>query len=83
MELHNLTPLHINLIYLFADKAKLNSLRFAGNARRRNLGRLAYCESKPRQVWSTMSRARNKHGHWEVWYLVSNRPLRAKRMAAE
>jgi Transposase DDE domain len=62
---------------------RLNGLRFAGNARRRNLGRLAYCESKPRQVWSTMSRARNKHGHWEVWYLVSNRPLRAKRMAAD
>ena len=62
---------------------RLNSLRFAGNAQRRNLGRLAYCESKPRQVWSTMSRTRNKHGHWEVWYRVSNRPLRAKRMAAE
>jgi hypothetical protein len=62
---------------------RLNSLRFAGSARRRNLSRLAYCESKPRQVWSTMSRTRNKHGHWEVWYLVSNHPLRAKRMAAE
>ena len=30
-----------------------------------------------------MSRTRNKHGHWGVWYWVSNRPLRAKRMAAE
>jgi hypothetical protein len=62
---------------------KFNSLRFAGNARRRNFGRLAYCESKPPQVGSTRSRARNQHGHWEVGYRVSHRPLRAKRMAAE
>ena len=31
----------------------------------------------------TSSRARNKQGNWGIWYLVSNRPLSAKRAAAE
>jgi hypothetical protein len=62
---------------------KLTSLRFAGHARRRNLGRLAYWESKPRQVWGTRSRARNTQGPWELGYRVSNRPRRAKRRAIE
>ena len=30
-----------------------------------------------------MSRARDKKGHWGLWYLVSNRPLRAQQMATE
>jgi Transposase DDE domain len=62
---------------------KLNRVRFVGNSRRRNLGRVAYCESSPRRVWLTMSRARDKKGHWGIWYLVSNRPLRAQQMATE
>lgn len=45
---------------------KLNTLRFVGNARRRNLGRLYYCEKSPRRLWITMSRARNKKGQFET-----------------
>jgi len=63
--------------------SKLNQVRFAGNARRRNLGRIQYCASAPRWLWVTMSRARDKQGQWGIWYLVSNQPLRAARMAAE
>ena len=62
---------------------KLNTLRFEGNARRRNLGRLYYCEKSPRQLWITMSRARNKKGQLETWDLVSNLHLRAEPMAQE
>jgi hypothetical protein len=70
-------------VYLDGQWQKLNRLRFLGNSRRRNLGRVAYCESSPRRVWLTMSRARDKKGHWGLWYLVSNRPLRAQQMATE
>jgi len=62
---------------------KLNTLRFEGNARRRNLGRLYYCEKSPRQLWLTMSRARNKKGKMETWYLVSNLNLRAQPLAQQ
>jgi hypothetical protein len=62
---------------------KLNRLRFVGNNRHRHFGRVVYCESSPRRVWLTMSRARDKQGHWGIWYLVSNRPLRAPQMATE
>jgi len=62
---------------------KLNTLRFARHARHRNLGRLAYCESAPHRLWVTMSRARNRHGKWGIWSLLSNRPHRAKAAAAE
>ena len=62
---------------------KLNTLRFEGNARRRNLGRLYYCEKSPRRLWITMSRARNKKGKLETWYLVSNLNWRAEPMAKE
>ena len=62
---------------------KLNTIGFVGNARRRNLGRLYYCEKSPRQLWITMSRARNKKGKMETWYLVSNMNLRAKHSEKE
>jgi hypothetical protein len=62
---------------------KLNQLRFVGNSRRRNLGRLYYCERSPRQLWITMSRARDKNGQWGIWYLVSNQPWRAQQAAQE
>jgi hypothetical protein len=62
---------------------KLNTIGFVGNARRRNLGRLYYCEKSPRQFWMTMSRARNKKGKMETWYLVSNLRLRAEHSANE
>jgi hypothetical protein len=63
--------------------SKLNRIGFVGNSRRRNLGRLEYCERSPRRLWVTMSRARNKKGKLETWYLVSNLPLRAEPMAKE
>lgn len=62
---------------------QLQTLRFEGNARHRNLGRLAYCESSPHCLWVTMSRARDRHGNWGIWYLISNRPHRAKAAATE
>jgi len=62
---------------------KLKTLGFVGNARRRNLGRLYYCEKSPRQLWITMSRARNKKGKMETWYPVSKMNLRAKHSAKE
>jgi hypothetical protein len=43
---------------------KLHTLSFAGNARQRNLGRVAYCESTPHRLWVTLSRARARHGKW-------------------
>ena len=70
-------------VELHGQWGKLNTLRFAGNARRRNLGRIRYCESSPQRLWITLSRARDKKGHWGIWYLVSNRPLRAQQMALE
>ena len=61
----------------------LHTLRFAGNARRRTLGRVRYCARSPQRLWMTLSRARDKKGHWGLWYLVRNRPLCAQRMALE
>jgi len=43
---------------------KLNTIRFEAARRRRNLGRLYYCEKSPRQLWVTTSRARNKKGQF-------------------
>jgi hypothetical protein len=62
---------------------QLGTLRFAGNTRQRNLGRLAYCESAPHWLWVSMSRARDPKGQWEIWSLISNRCRRAQATAAE
>jgi hypothetical protein len=62
---------------------QLQTLGFAGNTRRQNLGRLAYCESAPQRLWVTMSRARDRQGQWETWYLISNRSRRAYATATE
>lgn len=62
---------------------KLNRLRFNRNERRRSLGRLDYCQSSPRKLWVTISRARDKKGQWGIWHLVSNIPLRAERASRE
>jgi hypothetical protein len=70
-------------VFYRGEWVKLNAIRFEGNSRRRNLGRLYYCEKSPRQLWITMSRARNKKGKLETWYLVSNLKLRAEPMARE
>jgi len=53
---------------------QLDTLRFAGNTRRRRLGHLLYCASNPQALWVTMSRKRDAHGTWGLWYLVANRP---------
>jgi hypothetical protein len=70
-------------VFRYGYWMKLNTIRFAGNARRHNLGRLHYCEKSPRRLSITMSRARNKRGEMETWYLVSNLNLRAAPMAQE
>ena len=70
-------------IFLVGEWRQLQTVRFEGNARRRSLGRLHYCASSPRRLWVGMSRVRNEAGHWEVWYLVSNREQRAGAMVGE
>ena len=62
---------------------KLHTVPFVGQARRRNLGRVAYCESTPHRLWVTLSRVRTTTGKWEIWYLISNQSRRAKATAAE
>jgi hypothetical protein len=70
-------------VYWQGQWRNLHTLHFVGNARQRNLGRRAYCESAPHQLWVTLSRARDTKGQWETWYLISNRFHRAQATAAE
>jgi len=70
-------------VYVQGRWRQLHTLSFAGNARQRNLGRVAYCASTPHRLWVTRSRARDRHGKWGIWSLISNRPHRAKAAAAE
>jgi Transposase DDE domain len=62
---------------------KLNQIPFVGKARLRTPGWVNYCQSSPHRLYLTISRARDKKGKWQSWYLVSNRPLSAERMADE
>ncbi len=62
---------------------RLDTRRFAGNTRRRGLGRLLYCAENPQPLWVTMSRKRDRQGKWGLWYLVANRPYRAEQAVAE
>ena len=62
---------------------RLDTLRFAGNTRRRALGHLLYCASTPHPLWVTMSRKRDAQGQWGLWYLVANRPYTAEQAVAE
>src|SRR5919202_330295 len=62
---------------------QLDTLRFAGNTRRHLLGRLLYCASHPQALWVTMSRKRDAHGKWGLWYLVANRPYTAEHAVTE
>jgi DDE family transposase len=62
---------------------KLKTLRMKANQRRRGLGRVWYCETDPRRIYLVQSRARNREGRWELWHLVSNRPLSAYTATAE
>ena len=61
----------------------LATLRFPGNTRRRPLGRLRYCAGNPQPWWVTMSRKRDRHGKWGLWYVVANRPSTAEQAVAE
>lgn len=70
-------------VYFQGQWRQLQTIRFEGNARRRSLGRVCYCESSPHRLWVGLSRARNQQGQWEIWYLLSNRVRRAQAMAAE
>jgi hypothetical protein len=70
-------------VYFQGQWRNLHTLHFMGNARQRNLGCRAYCESAPHRLWVTMSRARDRNGQWETWYLIANRPRRAHATAAE
>jgi Transposase DDE domain len=62
---------------------QLDTLRFVGNTRRRPLGHLRYCASHPQALWVTMSRKRDTHGPWGLWYLVAHRPYTAEQAVAE
>ena len=62
---------------------QLDTLRFAGTTRRRTLGQLLYCASNPQALWVTMSRKRDAHGKWSLWYWVANRPYTAEQAVAE
>jgi hypothetical protein len=61
----------------------LHTIGFGGNARRRTLGWVAYCERAPHRLWVTLSRMRNAQGQWERWNLISNRGRRAQTMTTE
>jgi DDE family transposase len=62
---------------------RLDTLRFAGNTRRRALGHLLYCAGAPQPLWITMSRKRDRQGKWGIWYVVANRPYPAAQAVAE
>ena len=62
---------------------RLQTLRLAGQQRRRSLGRLSYCESAPRRLFVTQARARSRKGQWGIWFLVSNRNWSAQRTTDE
>lgn len=62
---------------------RLDSLRWTKNQRRRAWGRVWYTEGDPRHLFLVQARARDKHGRWGIWHLVSNRNLSAYAMAAE
>jgi hypothetical protein len=70
-------------ICLAGEWRKLNTLRFAGNTRRRALGHLLYCAGTPQPLWVMMSRQRDAHGKWSMWYLVANRPYTAAQAVVE
>jgi len=62
---------------------KLNAVRFRTNQRRRSLGRVRYCAGSPRRVYLTHARARDRTGRWGIWYLISNRRLKAEAACRE
>lgn len=70
-------------VWLAGQWQNLSRVRFAGNSRRRSLGRRWYCQADPHRLYVSMTRARNRKGQWEVWYMLSNRFRRAEQAAKE
>lgn len=62
---------------------RLDSLPWRNNQRRRAWGRIWYTHGDPRQVFLVQTRARDRHGRWGVWHLLSNRNLSAHAMSQE
>jgi hypothetical protein len=62
---------------------KLQTRHCAGNTRHRSLGHLLYGAGNPPALWVTMSRQREAHGKWGLWYVVANRPDAATQAVAE
>lgn len=62
---------------------RLDSLPWRGNQRRRAWGRVWYTATNPRRLFLVQSRVRDAQGRWEVWHLLSNRPLSAHAMSRE
>ena len=70
-------------VYVEGQWKKLSQLRFRGNERHRSFGDLAYCQSCPKRLWVSKSRARDRKGTWGMWHVVSNRSCRADQAARE
>lgn len=70
-------------VYYNQQWQKLNQLRLPRNQRRRALGRLRYCERKPRPLFVTQSRKRDRKGKWGIWHLVSNQRMSAEQTTYE
>jgi hypothetical protein len=62
---------------------RLDALRWRTNQRRRAWGRVWYVEGDPRHVFLVQARARDRHGRWGIWHLLSNRNLSAVGMTNE
>jgi Transposase DDE domain len=62
---------------------RLDALRWRTNQRRRAWGRVWYVEGDPRHVFLVQARARDRHGRWGIWHLLSSRNLSAVGMTNE
>ena len=62
---------------------RLDALKWRTNQRRRAWGRIWYVEGDPRHVFLVQARARDRHGRWGIWHLLSNRNLSALGMTNE
>jgi len=62
---------------------RLDNLRWRTNQRRRAWGRVWYTQGDPRHLYLAQARARDKHGRWGIWHLLSNHNWSAFGMAQE
>jgi len=70
-------------VFINGQWIAIGQMRFQGNARHRNFGKIRYCQSSPHRLYASMSRARDKQGKWGVWYLITNKPKSAKQTSRE